>query len=225
MPTLARSSLPMLKPKESPTPPSQWIRRWSHLVAGGGPVLDVASGSGRHLRWFADSGHPVTGIDRDPRALEAAALAGSAVACDLESEAWPLSGRTFAGVVVTNYLWRPLFQDLIRSLAPGGVLMVETFADGQALFGRPRRAEFLLRRGELLRLCEGLQVVAFEDGVEACPSACPSISPDEPGRDVHGADHAFRCVQRIVAIKVRGDSIPIDHKAVLPELRETSSPR
>ena len=52
------------------------------------------------------------------------------------------------------------------ALAPGGVLSCETFAIGQQTLGRPSRPEFLLQAGELLRVCEGLRVVAFEDGFE-----------------------------------------------------------
>ena len=51
--------------------PSPWVRDWAHLVAAGGAVLDVASGAGRHARFFASLGHPVTAIDRDAAALGA----------------------------------------------------------------------------------------------------------------------------------------------------------
>ena len=142
--------------------PSTWVRRWSHLVPPGQAVLDVACGAGRHMRWFREQGHPVTGVDRSPDA--AVAGLGEALRADLENAPWPWPGRTFAGVVVTNYLWRPLFPVLLQSIASGGVLIYETFAAGNETVGKPSRAEFLLQPGELLRLCEGLHVVAFEDG-------------------------------------------------------------
>ncbi len=145
--------------------PSPWIQRWSHLVPSGSPVLDVACGAGRHLRWFAGRGHPVTGIDRAPEAIAAARACGEAVLTDLENGSpWPLPGRTFGGVVVTNYLWRPVFPALQDSVAPGGVLLYETFAIGNETVGRPARPEFLLATGELLRLADRLRVVAYEDG-------------------------------------------------------------
>ena len=144
--------------------PSDWIARWSHLVPTGAPVLDVACGLGRHLRWFAARGHPVTGVDRSPQAVEAAAAVGEALCADIENAPWPLQGRQFGAVVVTNYLWRPLLPTIVASVAPGGVLLYETFASGNETVGKPSRPDFLLQPGELLRACAGLRVVAYEDG-------------------------------------------------------------
>ncbi|WP_313075408.1 class I SAM-dependent methyltransferase [Melaminivora sp.] len=149
--------------------PSPWIVRWSHLVPTGGTVLDVACGSGRHLRWFHARNHPVTGVDRAPDAIESAAIVGEAVRADIEAGPWPFEGRSFAAVVVTNYLWRPLLPTLVASVAPGGVLLYETFAQGNETVGRPARADFLLAPGELLRACADLRVVAYEDGFLEAP--------------------------------------------------------
>jgi SAM-dependent methyltransferase len=144
--------------------PSPWIERWSHLVPPGGAVLDVACGRGRHMRWFRERGHAVTGVDRDPDALQAVAPLGEAVLADIENGPWPFAGRQFAGVVVTNYLWRPLLPAIVQSVAPGGVLIYETFAVGNETVGKPSRPDFLLQPGELLQACRGLRVVAYEDG-------------------------------------------------------------
>ncbi|MGV3569082.1 MAG: class I SAM-dependent methyltransferase [Ramlibacter sp.] len=149
--------------------PSPWIARWSHLVPAGGAVLDVACGRGRHLRWFAQRGHPVTGVDRDADALGTLDGAFEAVQADIENGPWPLAGREFAAVVVTNYLWRPLFPRILAALAPGGVLLYETFARGNETVGKPSRPDFLLAHGELLQACAGLHVVAYEDGFLAEP--------------------------------------------------------
>lgn len=149
--------------------PSPWVQRWSHLVVPGGTVLDVACGHGRHMRWFAQRGHPVTGIDRDPEAVAAARPLGQAIAADIESGPWPLPGASFGAVVVTHYLWRPLMPQLLASLADGGVLLYETFAEGNETVGKPSRPDFLLRHGELLTLCAGLRVVAYEDGFLDAP--------------------------------------------------------
>ena len=153
--------------------PSAWVQRWSHLVRPAGSVLDVACGHGRHLRWFAQRGHPVTGVDRSPEAIAAVASLGTAIEADIENGPWPLlqdgQPRTFDAVVVTNYLWRALFPALLASVAPGGVLIYETFAAGNETVGKPSRPDFLLQPGELLRLCAGLRVVAFEDGYLAQP--------------------------------------------------------
>ncbi|WP_217424110.1 bifunctional 2-polyprenyl-6-hydroxyphenol methylase/3-demethylubiquinol 3-O-methyltransferase UbiG [Magnetospirillum sp. UT-4] len=144
-------------------PPSPWITRFAPLVRAGGAVLDLACGGGRHTLLFLDRGHPVTALDRDPGQAPAAA---ERIAADLEDGSpWPLPGRRFAALVVTNYLWRPLFPHLLAALEEGGVLLYETFARGNEAFGRPRNPDHLLERGELLRLTAGLTVVAFEDGI------------------------------------------------------------
>lgn len=137
--------------------------QWAGLIAPGVAVLDVAAGGGRHSRFFADRGHRVTALDRDTSAL--AAYSGiEIVQADLEDGSpWPLPGRTFGAVVVTNYLHRPLFPVLLDALAPGGVLLYETFMDGNERFGRPSRPEFLLKDGELLDLARSrLSVTAYE---------------------------------------------------------------
>jgi SAM-dependent methyltransferase len=148
---------------------SPWVVRWSQLVAADARVLDVACGSGRHLRWFAQRGAHVTGVDRDAAAVAALQELGRVIVADLEGGPWPLPGERFDAVVVTNYLWRPLWPSLRASLDDGAVLIYETFALGNEAFGRPSNPDFLLRPGELLELCAGLHVVAYEDGVEALP--------------------------------------------------------
>ncbi|MFZ4478614.1 MAG: class I SAM-dependent methyltransferase [Rhodoferax sp.] len=156
------------------TPPSDWVLRWSHLVAPRGSVLDVACGHGRHMRWFAERGHPVTGIDRSTEAIARVAAFGTAVLADIENGAWPLidgaHARQFAAVIVTNYLWRPLLPRILESIAPGGLVVYETFSEGHETVGRPTRPDFLLRPGELLKTFADLRVLAFEEGfVEGPP--------------------------------------------------------
>ena len=147
--------------------------------------MDVACGSGRHLVWFSGRGHPVTGVDQSIEQARHNIPGAELVCADLESGPWPLLGdsktiRTFGCVVVTNYLWRPLLETLVHSVAPGGVLLYETFADGNAQYGRPSRPDFLLQPGELLQACTALDVVAYEN----------CYLPDPP-----------RIVQRIAAIR------------------------
>ena len=144
--------------------PSDWVRRWAPLIPSGSTVLDVACGAGRHVRWFHSRGFPVVGVDQSAQALDACSDLGEMVCADLENGPWPFAGRQFGAVVVTNYLWRPLWPALLASVAPGGVLLYETFARGNETVGRPARAEFLLAPGELLRACATLHVVAYEDG-------------------------------------------------------------
>ena len=169
---------------------SPWVQRWSHLVAVGARVLDVACGSGRHLRWFAARGCNVTGVDRDAAATASLRSLGRIVVADIEDGAWPFEGECFDAIVVTNYLWRPLLPTIVQSLADGGVLIYETFALGNQTVGKPSNPAFLLRAGELLEVCAGLRVVAFEDGF--VDTAVP------------------RFMQRIVAVNERpADSAPL----------------
>lgn len=147
------------------------ISSWVERFAGGvppGPVLDLACGSGRHLRHFRALGHPVVGVDRDlDRVADLADAPGvELLSADLEGGApWPLGNRRFAAVVVTNYLWRPLFPAVVDAVAPDGWLLYETFARGNEAFGRPRNPDHLLAPGELLAAVAGhLTVVAYEHG-------------------------------------------------------------
>jgi SAM-dependent methyltransferase len=170
------------------SPPSSWIARHASLIPNGGPVLDLAAGGGRHTRYFKGLGRAVVAVDRDVSGL--GDLSGDAqitvIAADLEGGApWPLGTRRFAGIAVTNYLHRPLFPDIAAALAPGGVLIYETFAVGNEKFGRPSNPDFLLRPGELLGFAEaeGMIVQAYHCGEVAEPR--PSV------------------LQRIVAIRNR----------------------
>ena len=163
---------------------SVWVQRWSHLVQDSGCVLDVACGRGRHVRWFHQRGLRVVAVDRSAEAIAAIGLPAErceTCVADIEDGPWPFAGRFFDAVVVTNYLWRPLLPTLLASLAPGGVLIYETFAAGNETVGKPSRPDFLLKPGELLQVCQALRIVAFEDGFE-----------DQPSQ---------RFVQRIVAIR------------------------
>lgn len=158
------------------TQPSPWVLRFAPLVPAGGAVLDVACGGGRHGRWFAGRGHPVTLVDRDTTFVADLATAPGVevITADLEGDhetpgQWPVSGRGFAAVVVANYLHRPLLPAIAAAVAPGGVLLYETFARGNERYARPRNPDHLLHPGELLRAFYGLQVVAYEAGVEERP--------------------------------------------------------
>ena len=133
-----------------------------------GPVLDLACGSGRHARLLARLGYSVTAVDREPQVIESVRF----IQADLEDGSpWPLPGERFQGIVVTNYLHRPLFPLLQDSLAPGGLLLYETFMLGNERYGRPSNPAFLLRPGELWQAFGGLQVIAFEQGTVAAPKA------------------------------------------------------
>ncbi len=171
--------------------PSPWVQRFAALIAPRGRVLDVACGSGRHVRWLAAQGFAVTGVDRDEAAVAPLREVADIVVADIEGGPWPLPGRRFDAVIVTNYLWRPLWPQLHAVLAGGGVFIHETFAIGQQHVGKPSRPEFLLQPGELLRACAGLRVVAFEDGfdngryvqrIAAVNAARPVADADPPPR-------------------------------------------
>lgn len=167
-------------------PPSPWVLRFAGRVARGGAVADIACGGGRHGRLFLDRGHPVTFVDIDVSGV--ADLKGKpgaeVVEADLEgSAAWPLEGRRFAGVVTTNYLWRPNLPKIIGLVARGGLLIYETFAHGNEAYGRPRNPDFLLRPGELVEAVRGrLTIVAYGQQVvtEPKPAVVQHIAAYRP---------------------------------------------
>jgi SAM-dependent methyltransferase len=187
---------------------SPWVARWSHLVprdVAGGRVLDVACGAGRHFLHFLRQNRSTAGVDVNKLAIELIANQLTAeergrsllVHADIENGAWPLPGEQFAGVVVTNYLWRPLLPKLLQSVAERGVLIYETFCAGNETVGKPSRPDFLLQPGELLRVCQqaSFRVIAYEDGFLAQPD---------------------RFMQRIAAVREHSSSIPPLRHALLP---------
>jgi SAM-dependent methyltransferase len=152
-------------PVHADSAPSEWVLRWAGLVSPPSQVLDLAGGMGRHAQVFADRGCRVTLADRSEAAMANARhlLNVTPVQADLENQPWPFQPGQFDAIVVTHYLWRALFANILASLRPGGLLIYETFARGQETIGRPSDPEFLLERGELLRVCTGLHVLAYED--------------------------------------------------------------
>lgn len=157
--------------------PSAWVKRFAPLIPEGGAVLDLACGGGRHARLLAGMGYSVEAVDRDETRLSGiAGIPGVSTRCaDLEGGPWPYGGRVFSGIVVTNYLWRPLLPLLFASLDHGGVLIYETFMLGHERFGKPANPAFLLRPGELLDVVRGrLTVVAFEQGIVGAALAAES---------------------------------------------------
>lgn len=169
---------------------SPWIERWAHLISPRSAVLDLACGQGRHVRWLQAQGHQLTAVDRDGAALASLTGLADTFCADIEAGPWPLVGREFAAVVVTNYLWRPLWPQILASVAPGGVLLYETFARGNEVFGKPSRPDFLLQPNELLQVCQGWAIVAYEHGLLHTPE---------------------RVVQRIAAIR------PLNSATCLPQ--------
>ena len=168
---------------------SGWLRRWAPLIPGG-EVLDLACGAGRHARHLVSLGHPVIALDHDPEMLEKAGGTGittSLVDLEAPGAVWPFAPGRFAGIVVTNYLHRPLLEAMVTSLAPDGVLLYETFAEGNEQFGKPSNPKFLLKEGEMLTWAvqQGLRVVAYEDGRVEQPKAALvqricAVRPDFP---------------------------------------------
>ncbi len=161
-------------------------------------MLDVACGNGRHLAWFSARGHPVTGLDIHIDGARSCAPGAELIASDLESSPWPLRRgnelRQFGAVVVTNYLWRPLWETLIQSVAPGGVLLYETFSMENAAIGRPSRPDFLLRPRELLDVCSDMHVIAYEDGyLQDPPRFVQRIAAVQPSNAPPSNPESHRC--------------------------------
>ncbi len=146
---------------------SDWVRRFAPEVAAGGAVLDLACGSGRHGRLFLEAGHRVSFLDRDLSGVADLKDAPNVelIEADIEAGPWPLDSRAFAAVIVTNYLWRPLYPQIVNAVQPGGLLVYETFLRGNERFGKPRNPDHLLVPHELVRLCQdAFEIRAFEQG-------------------------------------------------------------
>lgn len=179
------------RPREPRLPPSPWVTRYAALLPGSGLVLDLAAGHGRHTRWLLAQGHRVLAVDLDTAGLEDLAGHGQLEILELDLEAGPvpLPGLRFAGIVVTNYLHRPHFPWLAAALEPGGVLIMETFGQGNERHGRPRNPDFLLAPGELLAAFTGrLEIVAYEHGLETTPRPAVrqrlcALAPRQPDQE------------------------------------------
>jgi SAM-dependent methyltransferase len=173
--------------------PSSWVMRFAPLIPQGGVVLDLACGSGRHSVLLANLAYSVLAVDQDIAAIETIRSDSITPKClNLEQDTWPLEGTSFHGIVVTNYLYRPHMDHLPELLEDGGILIYETFAQGNEKFGKPSNPNFLLNPGELLAFAarHGLQVLAYED-----------IYVDDPKPAV---------VQRLCAVKgALKDRIPL----------------
>jgi SAM-dependent methyltransferase len=182
---------PLAPPPAAPRP-STWLTRWAHLLSPGASALDLACGSGRHVRWLAEAGLAVTALDRDAETLAPLGAVAEPIVADIESGPWPLAHRQFDLVLVTNYLWRPLWPQVLGAVRPGGLLVYETFARGNETVGRPSRPDFLLEPGELLAVCRDWRVLGYEDGfldgpprfvqriVARKPAPTPALPPRLP---------------------------------------------
>jgi SAM-dependent methyltransferase len=147
---------------------SPWIARFAPLAAAGDSVLDVACGGGRHGRYFLKSGHSVSFLDKNLDGVaDIAGVAGiEMILADLENgDPWPLEHHQFATVIVVNYLHRPILPAIFEAVAPGGILLYETFAQSNKRYGRPRNPDYLLAPGELLDAVAGrLTTIAYQHG-------------------------------------------------------------
>lgn len=154
------------------TTPSDWVCRFVSLIPAGGDVLDLACGAGRHARLLSGLGYKVEAVDREVSQLQGLRdIKGVSIKCaDLERGPWPYGGRQFAGIIVCNYLHRPLFPHLLEALDNKGVLIYETFAVGNERFGKPSNPDYLLKPGELLELARGqMRVIGYEELFVAQP--------------------------------------------------------
>jgi SAM-dependent methyltransferase len=154
---------------------SEWIMRFSHLVKPKGTVLDVAAGHGRHAEFFLRLGCSVVSVDIDVSSLAflSSSVNHSIIEADLDACVWPFPNSIFDAIIVTNYLNRNIYFDIVNSLSNSGVLLMETFGEGNQEFGRPRNPDFLLASGELIQVFEPLlQIVSYEHGLETEPRKC-----------------------------------------------------
>ena len=135
-------------------------------------VLDLACGEGRHSLAAAILGAETVGIDRDETRLSTARELAAAHqltvdwrVVDLEGP-WPDLGD-FDAVLVFNYLDRTRMAAICELVAPGGLLMMESFLTGPRELGwGPTSEDHLLRPGELARLAAPLRIVHGREVLE-----------------------------------------------------------
>jgi SAM-dependent methyltransferase len=158
-------------PSHSTLKASDWLKKWSHVLAPQSRILDLACGHGRHALWLSDLKMDVLAVDKDLDALEEIQKMGIKTLCaDLENAPWPLMGEQFEAVLVTHYLWRALWPELLASVKDGGFVIYETFCEGHQAYGRPTRPDFLLQSGELLRVFKDFKVLGYEEGLLTEPT-------------------------------------------------------
>lgn len=186
--------------------PSKWIERFASLIPASSrqlPILDLACGSGRHTRYLLGMGHSVLAVDRNSEALSLIDLGINedsknrleTQVLDLEGEVWPLGQSCFSAVIVTNYLYRPRLSELLAAVAPGGIVIYETFAQGNEAFGKPSNPDFLLKPHELLSWVQAnkeFQIIAFEQGI---------VTENKPAS-----------IQRICAVRSSGIPLQLPHE-------------
>lgn len=95
--------------------PSTWVKKCSELLRPDSTILDLACGSGRHANYLAAKGHDITALDKSSEALEkiSSSIRIHPFEFDLETGLWPFSERKFDAIVVTNYLYRPIMQNIV----------------------------------------------------------------------------------------------------------------
>jgi SAM-dependent methyltransferase len=137
-------------------------------------VLDLACGRGRHAIAAAESGLASIGMDRDATCLaQLAALARTrrlplqAVRTDLETpHGIPVKSGSCGAILVFRFLFRPLASAICDALAPGGLLIYETFTIHQKSLGYgPVNTDFLLREGELRAAFAELEILDSWEGL------------------------------------------------------------
>ena len=161
-------------PTHTTSVPSFWVKRFAKQIPTHATALDLACGSGRNGRWLMARGLHVTFLDRDVSAIADLAPAADAeiIKADLETGGpFPILGRQYDCVVVTNYLWRDILDDICEAVTPRGWLIYETFGVGNEVFGRPHNPDFLLRPGELAETVrDSFRIIGYEHGQREIPS-------------------------------------------------------
>lgn len=147
-------------------PPSNWVKRFAKKIDKNGKVLDLACGQGRHTSLMLSLGYTTVAADINLSGIDSLNKHKNLelMQVDLEQDPWPFEKKAFSGIIVTNYLHRPLFKNILSALTPNGILIYETFADGNQEYGHPQNANYLLKRGELiLKVFPELTILAYED--------------------------------------------------------------
>lgn len=152
-------------------PPDEWLVRHATPLAAG-RALDLACGLGHNAIWLAQRGWNVDAVDISPVGLalakrhaeQAEAPAISWIVADLD--VFEMQSTAYELVTVFRFLDRQRVPQLIeQSLRPGGILIYETFSQGQLTRAgnHLKSVRFTLGLGELPTLFPGLEIVLHEE--------------------------------------------------------------
>lgn len=152
------------------TAPNDFLREWVGRVPAG-RVLCLAEGQGRNAVFMAEQGYEVTAVDASAvglaRAQELAAQREvHMTTCQADLNDFVIEPGHWQGVIsifchVPAGLRRRVHADVVKGLAPGGLLILEAYTPAQLALntGGPRDAALCMQLEDLRNELAGLHIL------------------------------------------------------------------